>query len=331
LTYFLDAVHEISPHLKSGAVVVNKSTVPVGTAHIVEREIGRPDIQVVSNPEFLREGTAVDDSLNPDRIVVGGSDPRTAQKVAELFSAPGAATVITDTVTSESIKYASNAFLATKISFINEMAAFCDVVGADVRDLVLGMGFDHRIGFEFMQPGPGWGGSCFPKDTQALVFIGEEHGHDFSLVRGAIKCNDDQIHRIVDKIEAMAGDLTNSTIGALGLTFKANTDDRRMSPALAIIGELTARGAEVKAFDPTVSAADASRDLEGIVLAKDAVEAAFDTDALVILTEWKEFRWIDYEQIARHMRQPNIFDARNMLDPEAIKRLGFNYQGVGRS
>jgi UDPglucose 6-dehydrogenase len=331
LSIFLEAAREIAKDLKPGAIVVNKSTVPVGTASIIEKEIGRADVNVVSNPEFLREGTAVEDSLHPDRIVVGGANHHVAQRVAELFSTPGAALVITNSSTAESIKYASNAFLATKISFVNEIAAFCDAVGADIQDLVLGMGFDHRIGFEFMQPGPGWGGSCFPKDTRALVKIGEKHGYDFSLVRGAIDCNEEQRRRVVRKVESMVGDLSSSRIGIWGLTFKANTDDRRSSPAIAVTRELLARGASVQAFDPTVKSTDKAEDLEGISVATNAIDAARDADALVVLTEWQEFRWADFAHVGSVMNASRLLDARNMLDPEALKRLGFAYMGMGRS
>ena len=331
LSYVMEAVHEIRAQLKPGCVVVNKSTVPVGTALLVEREISRADVKVASNPEFLREGSAVEDSLKPDRIVVGSNDTHTAKMVAELFANPGSATVITDCVTAESIKYAANAFLATKISFINEAAAFCDAVGADMRDLVLGMGFDRRIGFEVMQPGPGWGGSCFPKDTRALVKIGEDHGYDFSLVRGAIESNKNQFQRVVDKIEALVGDFKGVTVAIWGLTFKANTDDRGSSPAIPVIATLLARGALVRAYDPTVQPSDESSDLAGITISGSAEEAATGAEVLVILTEWTEFRWMNLSNIAPLMGKTNIVDTRNMLDPEAAKRDGFTYLGMGRS
>ena len=333
LSYVEAAAAEIGPFLRQGAIVINKSTVPVGTVNLVERTIGRSDIAVVSNPEFLREGTAVSDSLHPDRIVVGSTDARAATAVAELFGTSGAAMVITDPTTAETIKYASNAFLATKISFVNAMAALCEAVGADVRDLVLGLGFDKRIGFEFLRPGPGWGGSCFPKDTSALVHIGMEHGYDFGLLRGAIACNDEQIERIVHKLEtAVGGDLAGKTVGIWGLTFKADTDDRRSSPATAITAKVVERGAVVRAFDPTVSAEDAgSPDLAGVDIVSDALEAARGADVVGLLTEWQEFRWIDFDKVAELMATPSVVDARNLLDPEAIRRQGFTYVGVGRT
>ena len=333
LSYVESAAAEIGPFLEPGTIVINKSTVPVGTVNLVERTIGRSDIAVVSNPEFLREGTAVTDSLHPDRIVVGSTDVRAATAVAELFGSTGAAMVITDPTTAETIKYASNAFLATKISFINAMAALCEAVGADVRDLVLGLGFDKRIGFEFLRPGPGWGGSCFPKDTSALVHIGMEHGYDFGLLRGAIACNDEQIERMVHKLEVAAGgSLDGKTIGIWGLTFKADTDDRRNSPATAITAKVVERGATVRAYDPTVSANDAnSPDLAGVEIVADPVEAARGAAVIGLLTEWQEFRWVDFDAVAALMAAPSIVDARNLLDPEAIRRQGFTYVGVGRT
>ncbi|MEI8050902.1 MAG: UDP-glucose/GDP-mannose dehydrogenase family protein [Actinomycetes bacterium] len=332
LSYVKAAATEIGPHLASGAIVINKSTVPVGTVGLVERALGRDDVAVVSNPEFLREGTAVADSLSPDRIVVGSHDPRAATAVAELFGSSGAAMVITDPTTAETIKYASNAFLATKITFINSMAAVCEAVGADVRDLVLGMGFDKRIGFEFLRPGPGWGGSCFPKDTSALVHIAAEHGFDFSLLRVAIECNEEQMDRMVDKMAAAAGGLDGVTVAVWGLTFKANTDDRRSSPATAIVARLLSRGAIVRAYDPTVSSGDATTpDLAGVEVFDDAIEATRGAAVLGLLTEWQEFRWVDFDKVAELMATPSIVDARNLLDPKAIRRHGFTYEGIGRT
>jgi len=330
LSYVEAAAAEIGPFLKADSIVINKSTVPVGTVGLVEQTIGRDDISVVSNPEFLREGTAVTDSLAPDRVVVGATDPRAATAVAELFGGAGAAMVITDPTTAETIKYASNAFLATKISFINAMAALCEAVGADVRDLVLGLGFDKRIGFEFLRPGPGWGGSCLPKDTSALVHIGKEHGYDFSLLRGAIECNDEQVERIVAKADAMAGGLDGARVAVWGLTFKANTDDRRSSPATAIAAKLQNAGATVRAYDPTVGVDDEAPDVAKLEIVSSPIEAARGATVIVLLTEWQEFRWIDFTKVAEVVAVPAIVDARNLLDPEAMRRHGFAYTGVGR-
>jgi UDPglucose 6-dehydrogenase len=337
LSYVESAAKEIGPHLEPGAIVVNKSTVPVGSATMVEQVIGRADIRVVSNPEFLREGTAVGDSLHPDRIVVGAADAQSAAMVGDLFASTGAPLIVTDATTSETIKYASNAFLATKLSFVNALAGLCEEVGADVRDVLLGLGYDKRIGFEFLRPGPGWGGSCLPKDTRALLHIAREAGYDFSLLAGAIASNDEQLARVVSKVvDACGGSLAGATVGVWGLTFKANTDDRRDSPALQIVRRLVALGATVQAFDPTVAAsagddADANPDdLRDITLRADPYEAAEGAAVVVVLTEWDEFRWLDFGRLLGVMGVPSIIDARNLLDPAAVRRMGFTYTGIGR-
>jgi UDPglucose 6-dehydrogenase len=333
LSYITAAAAEIAPVLSDGAIIVNKSTVPVGTVGLVERVIGRADVAVVSNPEFLREGTAVADSLKPDRVVVGADDREAAAKVAELFSDSGAPVVITDATTSELIKYASNAFLATKLTFINTMAGLCEAVGADVLDLVLGIGYDKRIGFEFLRPGPGWGGSCLPKDTTALVAIAKSAGYDISIVRDAIAGNDEQMRRVVDKVaHAAGGSLEGRTVCVLGLSFKANTGDRRDSPSISITKMLTAGGATVHAFDPTVTTDDAgSPDLSHLRVFDSAYDAAAGTHAIALLTEWQEFRWLDYAKIRSVVAAPAIVDARNLLDSGPLHRLGFTYTGIGRS
>jgi UDPglucose 6-dehydrogenase len=332
LSFITAAAAEIAPHLADGAIIVNKSTVPVGTVGLVERVVGRPDVVVVSNPEFLREGTAVADSLAPDRIVVGADDRESAARVAELFSDSSAPVVITDATTSELIKYASNAFLATKLTFINTMAGLCEAVGADVLDLVLGVGYDKRIGFEFLRPGPGWGGSCLPKDTSALVSIAKSAGYDVSIVRGAISGNEEQKERVVAKITAAAGGLDGRTIGVLGLSFKANTGDRRDSPAVAITRMLCEHGATVRAFDPTVASSDpALGDLEHVTVCDSAYEAATGAHAIALLTEWQEFRWLDFAKVRELVTSPAIVDARNLLESGPLHRLGFTYSGIGRT
>ena len=331
LSFVEAAAKEIASNLQSGAIVVNKSTVPVGSADMVERVIGRSDIGVVSNPEFLREGTAVVDSLNPDRIVVGANDARAAAKVGELFSATRAPLIVTDATTSETIKYASNAFLATKLSFVNALAGLCEEVGADARDVLLGLGYDKRIGFEFLRPGPGWGGSCLPKDTRALLHIAGEAGYDFSLLAGAIASNDEQLSRVVGKVEAACGGSADGvTIAVWGLTFKASTDDRRDSPSLQIAHRLADLGATVQAFDPTVDAASEAPDLHDLQLRADPYEAVVGAQVLVVLTEWDEFRWLDFSRVQAAMAVPTIVDARNLLDPAAVRRMGFQYSGIGR-
>lgn len=327
------AAKEIGSLLQPGAVVVNKSTVPVGSALLVEKLIARPDVAVVSNPEFLREGSAVHDSLHPDRLVVGSDDQSAAAAVGALFSGLHAPLIVTDATTAETIKYASNAFLATKLSFVNAMAGLCEAVGADVRDLTLGLGYDHRIGFDFLRPGPGWGGSCLPKDTRALLHMAHEVGYDFALLRGAIDTNAAQLERIVDKVRVVAGGtLAGSEIAVWGLSFKAGTDDRRSSPALAVARRLRSRGAGVRAFDPTVDPDDGGEeDLQDVRICSDPYEACAGAAALAVLTDWDQFRWLDFARVRAVMARPAVVDARNLLDPAAIKVLGFRYVGIGRS
>ena len=326
LSYLQAAAAEIASVLPPESIVVNKSTVPVGSTKVVERVLQRPDVKVVSNPEFLREGSAVKDFLKPDRVVVGSDDQAAAVRVASLYLGVAAPFIVTDPASAETIKYAANAFLATKISFVNAVAAVCEAVGADVNDVVLGIGYDKRIGQEFLRPGPGWGGSCFPKDTLALIGIAEDHGYDFNFLHGVVTVNDEQRERIVAKVRtAVGGELAGATIAAWGLTFKANTDDLRMSPALAIIEELVAAGAKVRAYDPTVS-----KQLAGMEVVGSALEACDGAQALVVLTEWDEFKWIDLHDVRDRLAATAIVDARNLLDRAAALRLGFTYQGVGR-
>ena len=325
LTYLQQAAAEIAPVLPANSIVVNKSTVPVGSTKVVEKVLGRHDVAVVSNPEFLREGQAVTDWLKPDRVVIGSDSPSAATRVSELYDATSGHVIITDPASAETIKYAANAFLATKISFINAVAAVCEAVGADVNDVVLGIGYDKRIGHEFLRPGPGWGGSCFPKDTKAMVKIAEDAGYDFNLLKGVVVVNDEQRERMVAKVEtAVGGDLDGKKIAAWGLTFKANTDDLRDSPAIAIIGELQARGATVRAYDPQVTSHPS------IEVGADPYEVCDGADALIVLTEWDAFRWLDLEAVKQKIAKPNIVDTRNLLDRSAAIRMGFTYQGVGR-
>ncbi|MFA5884234.1 MAG: UDP-glucose/GDP-mannose dehydrogenase family protein [Acidimicrobiia bacterium] len=325
---------DIAPLLEPGAVVVNKSTVPVGTTRLVARWLAEAgathDTQVASNPEFLREGNAVRDFLQPQRIVIGCDDPAVAVRISELYRSVPAPIVVTDAASAEMIKQASNAFLATKISFINAVANVCEAVNADVRDVALGMGYDPRIGSDFLHPGPGFGGACLPKDTSALLRTAEEYGYDFSLLRGVLEVNERQRDHIVDQIRAMAGGaLAGTHIAVLGLTFKANTDDLRDSPALSIAAELVAAGATVCAFDPVAGEA-AGHEVPGLVVAADAYDACDGAEVLALLTEWDQFRWLDYSRVAAAMAEPRVVDARNLLDPAAMRRLGFAYQGVGR-
>jgi UDPglucose 6-dehydrogenase len=343
LSYIQAAAGEIGPVLKSGAVVVNKSTVPVGSARVVEQVLQRPDVAVVSNPEFLREGTAVHDFLHPDRVVIGGDDRAAAERVAALYRGLDTEIIVTDAASAETIKYAANGFLAMKISFINAVAAMCEAVGADVSHVIEGIGSDSRIGRAFLRPGPGWGGSCFPKDSRALVSIASKHGYDFSMMRGVIAVNDEQRERMIRKIVSAAGrdlqravstaPLEGVSIAVLGLTFKAGTDDLRESPSLTIVGQLQSLGASVRAYDPTTSGdlnpIQQSR-LAGIELHADPYGAAAGADVLVVLTEWPEFAEVDLDRLAASMRGASIVDTRNVLDPSAVRQRGLTYDGVGR-
>ena len=331
LSFIKAAATEIGPHLQPDSVVINKSTVPVGSAGEVAKKLKRADVHVVSNPEFLREGTAVGDFLHPDRVVIGADDPDVGKRVAGLYASLPGDVLITDPASAETIKYASNAFLATKISFVNAMAAVCEEVGADVSDVVRGMGLDQRIGNKFLVPGPGWGGSCFPKDSHALVRIAENHGYQFGLLRSVIATNEEQFGRVANKITRFAGGtLEGKTIAVWGLTFKAATDDLRDSPSLNIINRLLEVGATVRAYDPAVEHGADDR-LAGIDVVTDPYEAVAGADVLAVLTEWPEFKELSFEKVAELIGGKHVVDARNLLDREAIKGLGFSYDGIGRS
>ena len=326
LRYLTAAAKQISPNLQPGTIVVNKSTVPVGSTLLVEQALGRSDIPVVSNPEFLREGSAVDDFLHPDRVVIGSDDEAAASHVASLYVDCGAPIMVTDPASAETCKYAANAFLATKLSFTNAIAAVCEAVGADVNDVLLGMGYDHRIGREFLRPGPGWGGSCFPKDSKAIISIAEDAGYDFALMRGVIQANDEQFDRIVRKVESVTS-LDGATVGVLGIAFKAGTDDTRESPAIEVMKRLLAKGAMVKAYDPAVT----SLNLDGVDVVGNAYAACEGASAIVVATEWNEFTLLDFDRVGTLVAKRNMIDARNLLDRDALTKRGFTYQGVGRS
>ena len=346
LSYIEQAAEQIAPVLRPGAIVVNKSTVPVGSTIAVERVLQRDDVHVVSNPEFLREGTAVHDFLHPDRVVIGSADRAAAERVADLYASFDAPIHITDPASAETIKYAANGFLAMKISFVNAVAAMCEAVGADVAAVVEGIGSDKRIGSQFLRPGPGWGGSCFPKDSRALVKIAEDHGYNFTMMRGVIDVNDEQLERMVAKIGRAVGraiggeldlhveDLSGLTVGALGLTFKAGTDDLRESPALAIIAELRSLGARVRAFDPTTVGElteHQARVLDGIEVVQDPVDVADGADVIAVFTEWPEFAKLELAHLAARTRPGiTIVDTRNLLDAANVRAAGFDYDGVGR-
>ena len=339
LRYIEAAAAEIGPVLRAGALVVNKSTVPVGSTRAVERVLGRSDVAVVSNPEFLREGTAVNDFLHPDRVVIGADDRAAGERLAELYAVLDAPVIVTDPASAETIKYAANGFLAMKISFVNAIAAMCEAVGASVDDVVRGIGADPRIGHEFLRPGPGWGGSCFPKDSRALIKIAADYGYDFTLMKGVVDVNDEQRRRMVAKVRAAAGvergqGLRGVEVGVLGLTFKAGTDDLRDSPAMAMIDSLRAAGAGVRAHDPTVHPPVGDRLaelLDGIGVVAAPLDAAAGAHVLVVATEWPEYAQLDLDKIADVMLAPRaVVDARNLLDPDRVRAAGLRYDGVGR-
>jgi UDPglucose 6-dehydrogenase len=320
-------VMEIAPRLEPGAVVALKSTTPTGSFRVLEETLARHSKGAVLaiNPEFLREGSAVADFFAPDRVVVGATSDHAVARLTELFAKLGAPLVVTDPVSAAIVKYASNAYLATRISFGNAIASVCDAVGADVRDVLLGMGYDPRIGFHYLDPGPGFGGSCLPKDTLALVHLAESSGYDFALLRGVIEVNEQQLKRLLERIrDALGGTVGGRKVGLWGLTFKAGTDDVRDSPAVALAEALIADGAIVTAFDPRAT------EVHGVARAPSALEAARDADILVIATEWKEFQSVSLSDLERSMRGRAIVDARNLLDPDAVRRHGFTYAGVGR-
>jgi UDPglucose 6-dehydrogenase len=322
--------HEVRDLLPRDCVVVNKSTVPVGTADRTRRLLGRRDIAVVSNPEFLREGSAVHDFLHPDRIVVGCDQQDAAERVAALYSRLGAPTLLTDAASAELVKYAANCFLAMKLSYVNAVAELCERLGADVGEVTEGMGYDKRIGQAFLRPGPGWGGSCLPKDTHALLQISESAGFDFPLLAASIETNQRQPSRMVSKIRAACGGtLIGARVGLLGLTFKAGTDDLRDSPALTVARALLAEGAELTAYDPGCPTGVPGV-TDGITVTDDPLVAAKDADVLVVLTEWPEFRALDWAGLAGVANRRTVLDARNLLDPDVLRRAGFSWSGLGR-
>lgn len=330
LRHLYAALDSLAPALRAGTVVINKSTVPVGTAREAQRRLGRTDVHVASNPEFLREGSAIDDFLEPDRVVVGCDDQAAGARVADLYRKLGAPTLVTDPATSETVKYASNAFLATKLSFVNDMAALCEALSANIDDVVIGMGLDRRIGKDFLRPGPGWGGSCFPKDSRALINIADNVGHDFGLMRSVVESNLRQFDRIAGRIEAVLGrPLAGASIAVWGLTFKAGTDDLRDSPSLEIVGRLLAAGASITAYDPTVSAPSPALPA-GVQIASSAIDAARGSQCLVVLTEWIEFAAADPAEVAEVIAERRVFDGRNILTAEAWVDHGFTYARIGR-
>ncbi len=387
LSYVRAAVAEIATVLEIGSVVVAKSTMPPGSASKLRRWLeaaGRSarDVAVASNPEFLREGSAVYDFLHPERIVIGCDEPDVAVRVSALYKGVQAPVLVTDCASAEMIKYASNCFLATKVSFVNAIAVLCEAVDADVREVTLGMGYDSRIGFDYLRPGPGYGGSCLPKDTAALIRLADDLGYDFALLRGVVDVNRAQRDRVVQKIARAVGSpdggLDGVRVAVWGLTFKAGTNDLRDSPALAVVEGLLEAGAAVAAYDPVAgdqaadvlfrmrevvltdqpvevvlgesggghtrepaAAPDRARRTEGqevvpalplerLVVAADPYEACRGAEVLAVLTEWDDFRFCDLDRVSELMAAPRVIDVRNILDPAALRRRGFHYEGMGR-
>lgn len=339
LTYVVEVAEAIADHMNGYKVVVTKSTVPIGTGQLVEKVInernGTQPFSVVSNPEFLREGSAIGDFMRPDRVVIGARDAQAIAIMKDIY-APlyliETPFVITNVESAELIKYASNAFLATKITFINEVAELCELLGADVHHVAKGMGLDRRIGPKFLHPGPGYGGSCFPKDTKALSDIARQAGRPFEIVDTVVKVNDRIKLRMADKVRAMCGgSVAGLTLGVLGVSFKPETDDMREAPAIPILAALAADGAAIRVFDP--AAAETARAVlpAGVVYCADEFEAAAGADCLIILTEWNQFRSLDLERLKRTLRTPRLVDLRNVYEPEKMRSLGFEYDCVGRT
>ncbi|HEY9762349.1 MAG TPA: UDP-glucose/GDP-mannose dehydrogenase family protein [Trichocoleus sp.] len=366
-TRYVEAVARgIGNHLNGDyKVIVNKSTVPIGSGDwvrmivldgVVEQQKAlvtagggsveappkSPQFDIVSNPEFLREGSAVYDTFNPDRIVLGGNNPKAIAMMKELYAPiverrfaedpnlPPVPVLVTDLSSAEMVKYASNAFLATKISFINEVANICDRVGADVTQVAQGIGLDSRIGSKFLQAGIGWGGSCFPKDVSALLHTADDYGYDAQMLKATIEVNERQRLVALEKLQQVLKILKGKTVGLLGLTFKPDTDDMRDAPSLILIEQLNRLGAKVKAYDPIVAQSGMRHGLTGVTVETDPEMMADGCDALVLVTDWKEFKSLDFDRIAKVMHSPILIDGRNFLDPATLKAAGFQYVGVGR-
>ena len=334
LQYVEAAASSVAENMTAPLVIINKSTVPVGTgdwvADIIRRHQKRTiPFSVVSCPEFLREGSAIGDFMHPYRTVLGSLNPEAAEKVAQLHLPLRAPIVITDLRTAEMIKYASNAFLATKISFINEIANICECLGADVKEVAVGMGYDSRIGQQFLDAGIGYGGSCFPKDVKALAYMAAEKGRHPQLLYTVMEINDDRREMVVGYVKEMVGDLKGKLIGLLGLSFKPNTDDMRDAPSITIAQSLISGGATVRAYDP-VAMGVAKAQLPEVEMMPDPYTLATDCDALVVLTEWNEFKQLDKPRLRDLMRQPIMYDGRNIYEPDDMAKCGFIYRGVGR-
>ena len=338
MTQVEDVSRQIAQSLNGYKVIVTKSTVPVGAASYIkniieENKRSSSRFSVAANPEFLREGAAISDFLRPDRVVIGCTDEEAIAILKDLFRPLyliDAPFVITSPKSAEMIKYASNAFLATKVSFINEIANLCDLLGADVSHVAKGMGLDRRIGPQFLHPGPGFGGSCFPKDARALHALARDAGYDMKIVDSVLAVNERQQEVCVERIKRLAPDVTGKTIAVLGLSFKPDTDDMREAPSVGIIKKLIADGARVKAYDPAAMDA-AKRFLPDIEYCADEYQAASHSDALVVVTEWNQFRSLDLQRLKAEMREPNLIDLRNIYEPETVRAAGFRFVSVGRT
>ncbi len=336
----ISVAQDIAKYMNSDKTIVVKSTVPVGTGQLIKKIVSQNQIKsysftIVSNPEFLREGTAVYDFIHPDRIIIGFESERalqTMKNIYQYFRISKTPILYTDIETAEMIKYASNAFLAMKVTFINEMAAICEQVGANINDVSRGMGMDDRIGPEFLNPGPGYGGSCFPKDISALANMGKTHGVNMTLVEATIEANERHKQRMLSIIETFMTDLNNKTFGILGLAFKPGTDDMREAPSLIIISKLNEKGAKIKTYDPHAMKEARLRlsDINAITYCQNEYQAALNADALIILTEWEQFRNLDLKKLKTLMNTPRIFDFRNIYDPLVIRSMGFEYFSLGR-
>lgn len=337
MSYYQQAAKDVAEAMNGYKVLVTKSTVPVGTGkwlrEFVSANLITPtEFGVASNPEFLREGAAIEDFMRPDRVVIGSNEERAIEVMKELYrplyliETP---IVITSLEAAELIKYAANAFLATKITFINEIANLCDAIGCDVHDVARGMGMDNRIGRKFLHPGPGYGGSCFPKDTRALTTVADQFGVETRIVDAVIDANERQREAMIPKVEKLVGDLAGKQVGVLGLSFKPETDDMRESPAIEIIHGMIKRGAKVKAFDP-VAMDESKHFINGIEYGTDEYDAISGADVLVIITEWNQFRALDMEKVKELLNAPKIVDLRNIYEPSDMRELGFEYIGVGR-
>jgi UDPglucose 6-dehydrogenase len=336
LRYVEDVARTIAQHMNGPKLVITKSTVPIGTGRMIEKIIAESgnghQASVVSNPEFLREGSAIEDFMKPDRVVIGATDRESIELMKEIYAPLHSLEipfVVTNVESSELIKYASNGFLATKISFINEIAVLCEKIGGDVHDVAIGMGLDSRIGPKFLQAGPGFGGSCFPKDTLAVADIARQYGYNFQIIEAVLRVNHDIKERMVDKVADALGEVSGKTVALLGLAFKPETDDMRDSPTIPLIAGLQQRGATIRAYDP--QAMDNAKTMfENVSFCRDAYDAAKDADVLVIATEWNEFRALNLTRIKSLVRRPLIVDLRNVYDPQRMKAEGFTYVPVGR-